>query len=523
MIDKNKNIGKNKFVAPYVLLEEDNWNDYSYKTQYFIYAFDKAGVKVFEGTVKIVADNKIKKNKINYINEYDYHDLIPREFERLDSGFYSVGATERYYKELSKIDSDIRLSILRGLNDIAFDNSLFVRIKSENLEVFNVSLMREFSDVDFSNRISRIAKGGAILTDYDFDFDYQLNRNETKIVSVQVRPNTLPHTNMHILIGSNGVGKSHFLNNIISEYFLDSKKQTSISNLLKLVVLSFSPFDRLFSEINPEIILNRKREYDYIGLRDDISEFRTPTYKSGRVIEEEFNRSLVACFQSTTLQTRWLKMLSILEIDGYFKDRNLRSIMEDIRDFDAPCGFLDREHMAMKRFRELSSGHKMVLFSLTRLIEVTIEKSLIIYDEPETYLHPPLLSAYARAISWLLIDRNAVAIIATHSPILLQEVPKKCVWVIQRQGEEFSILRPNIETFGESVSALTREVFNLEMKKSGYFTIIEEVVADVVKHININNFTTEEIFNQVLYRFNSEVGDEGMSLILSEIYKHQRG
>ncbi|MCU6408819.1 ATP-binding protein [Enterobacter quasiroggenkampii] len=521
VIKKNEVIERNKFSPPFVLLEEDNWNDYSYKTQYFMSIFDRLGNKIFEGGIKIAADDKIKKNSSNRKNVYDYHDLIPREFEKLDLGFYSVGASEHYYKELSSVDPDIRFSVLRGLNDIAFDRTLLDRIKSYNLEVFNVSLMREFNNVDFLNRISRIARGGSILTDFDFEFDYQINKNETKIVSVQVRPNTLPPTNMHILIGSNGVGKSHFLNNIIAEYFFDSKKQTSISNLLKLVVISFSPFDRLFNGINPEII--KKRECDYIGLRDDASEFSTQNYKTGKDIEDEFNRSLVACFQSTTLQTRWLKMLSILEIDGYFKTRNLRSIIDDIITTDIFHGMLDQEHVSIKRFRDLSSGHKMVLFSLTRLIEVTIEKSLIIYDEPETYLHPPLLSAYARALSWLLIDRNAVAIIATHSPILLQEVPSKCVWVIQRLGEEFSILRPNIETFGESVSALTREVFHLEMKKSGYFTIIEDVVADVVKHADIKSVTTEHLFNQVLYKLNNEVGDEGMSLILSEIYRHQRG
>ncbi|WP_139388638.1 AAA family ATPase [Aeromonas hydrophila] len=521
VIRKNENLKQRRFKPPYILLEEDNWNDYSYKTQYFMYIYDMKGIIIFEGSIKIAVDDQTKNNSSNCKNEYSYHDLIPKEFERLDSGFYSVGANEYYYEKLSELDQNIRESILISLNDIAYDRSLFNKIKSLNLEVFHASLMREFNEIDFTHRISRIARGGVILTNFDFDFDYQLNENDTKIVNFQIRPNTLPPTNMHVLIGSNGVGKSYFLNKIISEYFLDRKKQTSISHLLKLVVLSFSPFDRLFCGINHTVL--NKRQYDYIGLRDDSSEFNMQNYKTGKDIEDEFNRSLVSCFLSTTLKARWLRMISILEIDGYFKDRNLSSIIEDIVETDIYLGRLDQEHVTMKRFRELSSGHKMVLFSLTRLIEVTIEKSLIIYDEPETYLHPPLLSAYARAISWLLTDRNAVAIIATHSPILLQEVPKKCAWVIQRQGDEFNILKPNIETFGESVSVLTREVFQLEMKKSGYFTIIEDIVFDVVKSIDINNVKTEQIFNMVLSRFNNEVGDEGMSLILSEIYKHQRG
>lgn len=520
VIKQSQHIDINNFLPPFVLLKEDNWNDYSYKTQYFISYYDKECQKKFESQVKIIVDDEMKSLINNGADEYNYHSFVPLKFNRLESGFYSVGAGESYYEKLSSIDSDIREAILTALNDIAFNVSLFEKIQSTKLQVFSVSLMREYNETDFSNRIVRIASGGAILTDFDFEFNYYLNENKKTSVIAQVRPNSFPPTNMHVLIGSNGVGKSYFLNNIINEYFLDNKIQNSISELLKIVVISFSPFDRLFKGLSDENLVSRK--YDYIGLRENIIEFNSGNYKKASAIEDEFNKSLVACYESTTLCHRWLEMISLLEIDGYFRKSNLRSFIGNIVREDIKQGLLNKKHSSILRFRELSSGHKMVLFSLTRLVEVTIEKSLIVYDEPETYLHPPLLSAYARALSWLLIDRNAVAIIATHSPILLQEVPKKCVWVIQRYDDEFSILRPNIETFGESVSTLTREVFRLEMKKSGYFTIIENKVSKVIQKIDIESTSTEKIFDLVLAEFNNEMGDEGMSLILSEIYKHQR-
>lgn len=520
VIKRSQDIDINSFPPPFVLLREDNWNDYSYKTQYFISFYDKEYEKKFESQVKIIVDDDVKNIIHGESDEYNYHSLIPQKFNRLDSGFYSIGAGESYYKKLSYIDADTREAILIALNDIAFNESLFNKIKSANLQVFSVSLMREYSELDFQRRITRIAKGGAILTSFHFEFDYYLNNNKKTNVTVHVMPNIFPPTNMHVLIGSNGVGKSHFLNNIINEYFLDNKLQHSISELLKLVVISFSPFDRLFKGQSYERLASR--EYDYIGLRENVIGFNSGNYKNALTIEHEFNKSLVACYESTTLRHRWLEMISLLEIDGYFRESNLKSFIEGIARDDINQGLLSDDHNAILRFRDLSSGHKMVLFSLTRLVEVTIEKSLIVYDEPETYLHPPLLSAYARALSWLLIDRNAVAIIATHSPILLQEVPKKCVWVIQRYGNEFNILRPNIETFGESVSTLTREVFHLEMKKSGYFTIIKKTVSKVMEQIDIQSTPTENIFNLVLNEFNNEIGDEGMSLVLSEIYKYKR-
>lgn len=120
---------------------------------------------------------------------------------------------------------------------------------------------------------------------------------------------------------------------------------------------------------------------------------------------------------------------------------------------------LDSHQSAL--FGRLSSGHKIVLLTITRLVETVEERSLVLIDEPETHLHPPLLSAFVRSLSGLLINRNGVAIIATHSPVVLQEVPRSCVWKVRRSGRVTEVERPEIETFGENVGILTREVFGL--------------------------------------------------------------
>ncbi|MDT9120903.1 AAA family ATPase, partial [Escherichia coli] len=83
----------------------------------------------------------------------------------------------------------------------------------------------------------------------------------------------------------------------------------------------------------------------------------------------------------------------------------------------------------------MSSGHAIVLFTITRLVDVVGEKSLVLFDEPEVHLHPPLLSAFLRTLCDLLDARNGVAIIPTHSPVVLQEVPKSCMWKVLRSRE----------------------------------------------------------------------------------------
>lgn len=70
-----------------------------------------------------------------------------------------------------------------------------------------------------------------------------------------------------------------------------------------------------------------------------------------------------------------------------------------------------------------------------------------------------------------------MAIIATHSPVVLQEIPKSCVWKVLRSREALRVTRPDIETFGENLGVLTREVFSLEVTSSGYHDLLRDSVA----------------------------------------------
>jgi ABC-type sulfate/molybdate transport systems ATPase subunit len=120
----------------------------------------------------------------------------------------------------------------------------------------------------------------------------------------------------------------------------------------------------------------------------------------------------------------------------------------------------------------------LILLTVTRLVAATEERTLILLDEPEAHLHPPLLSAFVRCLCELLIDRNAVAVVATHSPVVLQEVPSTCAHIITRTGGSISVARPEMETFGESVGRLTAEVFGLEVIESGFHRFVVDLATD---------------------------------------------
>ena len=153
----------------------------------------------------------------------------------------------------------------------------------------------------------------------------------------------------------------------------------------------------------------------------------------------------------------------------------------------------------------MSSGHKIVLLIITALVNLVEEKTLVLMDEPESHLHPPLLSAFTRALSELLHDRNGVAIVATHSPVVVQEVPRSCVWKLNRSGLEWRKDRPDRETFAENVGLLTKEVFGLEVTKSGFHAMLQEEV------------DKGGTFQEISKLFEYNIGMEGIAILMSMI------
>ncbi|MFY0584337.1 AAA family ATPase [Cystobacter fuscus] len=166
---------------------------------------------------------------------------------------------------------------------------------------------------------------------------------------------------------------------------------------------------------------------------------------------------------------RWRRALEALESDPLFKETEVARLADDFFGDDWTS-------LATNLYKELSSGHKIVLLTVTRLVETVVERTLVLLDEPEAHLHPPLLAAFVRSLSDLLIQRNGVAIIATHSPVVLQEAPKTCVWLLRRSGNQVLADRPENETFGENVGVLTREAFSLEVTQSGFHTLLRNAV-----------------------------------------------
>lgn len=84
--------------------------------------------------------------------------------------------------------------------------------------------------------------------------------------------------------------------------------------------------------------------------------------------------------------------------------------------------FLENGRQDLIQASGVSDGHLQMLIHLTALFsEGTDRDSLIVFDEPETSLHPYAISVFAEAVKLATKEWNKQVFIATHSPVLISQ------------------------------------------------------------------------------------------------------
>lgn len=480
-----------------VCLIPDTWDDFHFKTGFDVIYFDKNNTEY-----------KIGYTKIGYLfQEHGYtKDKLPKQFTELSDDFFSVGQDVDFYRNINELPTDTAEKFLTKIQDLAFSPNRIDKIRDET--VFRSSLLRNLSINNIKNQFNRVINGGAPLSEYYFQF--KLNKtikHNSFTLNFSVTPNSFPPTNIHGLIGRNGVGKTTLLNTMVNSLLknkesLEGNFKVNLRDLpfqfeeidlpteyfSSVVSVAFSAFDN-FTPPNEELKHNIK--YHYIGLKTINNE--VVEFKNLDKLREEMNDSVKVCLSTQSMKNRWIKAIKTLESDDNFYEMNLTELSQaEIHE----------------KIKMMSSGHAIVFLTISKLVECIEEKTLVLIDEPESHLHPPLLSAFIRALSDLLINRNGVALIATHSPVVLQEIPKTCVSIMNRLDDKTTITEPDCETFAENVGTLTKEVFGLEVTKSGFHKMLTDIV---------NSKKTE---NQILMKYLDKLGLEGR-LILKSLLRNK--
>lgn len=507
------------------------WDDFD-----FIITFQVFHVKNSErkkiGNIKLLSKNSKDtstqfKNSENIRSDkiYNISNILNPE------NFISIGEDIDYYKRIQSIYKHPENETFLGLIcDIGFyRNNLEIYKKWDG---YNGSLMRGSSSKVILDKGFQIALGQYIpRKNFDFKID-TLGESFEPITFNFNRERLVGESNICLLIGKNGVGKSHVLKEICELVTGLKNNSNSFPALHKLIVIAFSPFENFYSykqifnlldekysknKLNKKS-LKRKRmsinEYSYIGFKNEEGEFDL-NYPIKRSID-----SLIKIIKYDQDNSWWnpdKKRFSILKEtlklcmdfdEIYIKNHqneeiqvseniSVKKIKDEIKNNNSQLIF-KKEHKELS----LSSGQIIYSYILPAIMAEIEEESLLILDEPELYLHPELEVNLINMIKNILSETKSYSIIATHSAIIAREVERKSINILRKKDDITRVFKPSIETYGESIENIISEVFDDNYIQKPYQDELDT-------YIQSKDFSLENI--------RSMIGDDALIHVLSKI------
>lgn len=457
-----------KVRYPIIALIKDGWNDYGYYTLYNMVIFKSTQDETEVGHIKI-------------LERGTHHTSLPNEFTQLDNAFCSLGQSLEFYEILKKhLPSEFE-TVLNSLNDIAINNDIDESFKEE--EGYSSSLFR-FSAAQAAYNDAKLflfENKKRVNENLYFDFHIKLEgaTSEHHVEFNFINTKFLPHR-INVIIGKNGTGKTQFLVSLINalsglKYSDNFNPANPLFN--KVISISYSLFDN-FPKPPDTTVFN----YKYIGLRNKEEET-----VSDENLEKKLKSALRIIIDDTEKITLWFDVInSIIPLDNL----GIKNVNE-INSY-----YID--NISYKETKRLSSGQSITLFILTELIAHITEGSLVLFDEPETHLHPSAVSQLTNKLYEILEKFQSYAIVSTHSPIIIQDIPSKYISIFDRQGDTPIIRKLPIESFGENISTLTSKVFNTIDVKELYKIYLQKI-ADDYWAFDDKEFESELSINAKIY------------------------
>ncbi|WP_127131185.1 AAA family ATPase [Pseudoflavitalea rhizosphaerae] len=435
----------------------------------FIFSFQNIRDGEFQGSYKVTfyraPKDGIKIGFVKFLQVGTNKVHLPKTFESLPETICSLGDGLGYYRALKSELPAFYEKVLTKLNDCAFHGE--IREAFETHPGFSVSLLRTSEAELALFQAKYVLSGRSIRQEYEFTFSHQLKGAETPHkVSINFNMNSNLPNRFVCIVGKNGTGKTQIINQLAKKLYDETAEGEFLPErpvFSKIIAVTFSYFDH-FSP--PE---KAYRNYEFIGIAG----------RSNALSENEIGdliwNSFKVLSQSKRKKAMWLNAIKSCMEEGYL-DFNLEDLL-DIR---------SKEEFIRKTYSIFSSGQKIVFQLMTRLISIIEDNSLIIFDEPETHLHPNIAGRMIRALKSILDKSLSFGILATHSPVIVQEVPSMFIKVFDRRSNIPVIYSPAIECFGENLSQISNSIFGTEKEKELYKYELERLVQRKMSLSDIN-------------------------------------
>ena len=429
----------------FVLVFNDGWNDFQVKTEFYLFYYQNEEDAYQIGPLKIMHAHQKTE------------DILGDKFVNLSDDFCSLGQSYEFYERLKSHSGRNFENVLWALKDAAFFPE--VSDKFEKNSVFNVSLIR-YDEPEQLLREARYRIYGYDLSNlYSFKYNFAPKFSKTSIdIEFNFDNNEDFANRIYALIGKNGTGKTQLITSLPFDISRkdDTRFMPRTPLFSKVISVSYSAFDS-FEIPKKTATFN----YLYCGLKDENGE---------RISEHRQIMRFHAAWKRIKRNERMLKWMRILEnfLDEEILD--LFMVLDEKGELDVSLeGFTKARKM-------LSSGQSILLYIITEITANIRFDSIILYDEPETHLHPNAISQLMNTIYDLVNTFQSYCIIATHSPLVIRELLSKNVYVIEKEGSVPSVRKLPYETFGENLTVLTDDIFGNRTVPKQYKKILSDLV-----------------------------------------------
>ncbi|BBK42791.1 hypothetical protein STVA_28110 [Allostella vacuolata] len=292
-----------------------------------------------------------------------------------------------------------------------------------------------------------------------------------------------------IVIGRNGVGKSQTLAQIVDAALFGKAKLTDLAGDRPLFnrILGFYP-SAAFSSVFPS---DRRKRGRVWYRRFSMVSGRSRRTTSDLIIQ------LARSIEGIGAQSRFdIFLKAITAIDGYEElvlraNRGERGPVSVYRLTQASEQELITRYASINvraepvrmiggRTYPLSSG-ELSFLRFAALTGLYIENgTLLLFDEPETHLHPNFISQFVALLDRLLEETGSAAILSTHSVYFVREAMEGQVTVLRSDADRMiSSETPTLKTFGADVGAISYFIFG-EDKPSPLARKVEDKIIEQI-------------------------------------------
>lgn len=473
------NIASTKITYPSFRIWADQWDDFGSKTMFDINYYTTSIDFIKLGRIKIM------RKETNITSE-----VLPDSFFDLDPLFCSMGVSEYYYKELKKILGKEYNSFLLGMRDVAMFPKFYEDAKDDR--VFQASFQRNNSLEQLRRTIRYVVEGINPNEYFKFSYTYKsINSDDPLILNFDFEYNNDFEHRIYALIGKNGTGKTSILSQLALDMSNKISKKFSPHKPVygNLFTVSYSYFDK-FQIPEPHDSFS----YVYCGLKkqngtlktfeelhneffDDVDKIKTRDFNEF-IQTPDLKELDIDLFDNKYEETRqnfediWISILKNFiskEVLSTFKSTHNANVSGPNKNL------IDRTIFATNKVK-LSSGESVLLFMLTKIIAEIRYDSLILFDEPETHLHPNAVNSLINALFELVKEFKSFCIIATHSPLIIQEISARNIFVIMKEENNVYVNRLEHESFGENLTIITEDIFGKNPAPKHFITLIKELL-----------------------------------------------